>query len=209
MHWLPIVFLIVAVVLLFLFVILSLSFMGLYLSELGLWLSWIPLSLTIIATPYLIEYVQGVHPRWDFFVLLVSCFLNIISYLRLMMPFYSVSFTNRRLKKAMISSLGEDYLTYIDPTIKSKFIKKVRFRFSQYFSGAHYKRIDKTIVTVNDLPYRTVDETAINLNVYHPREGTKYPIIVFVHGGGWMMGSKDEKQNIRLVKRLAYMGYTV
>ncbi|MBN1330318.1 MAG: alpha/beta hydrolase [Candidatus Heimdallarchaeota archaeon] len=189
--------------------IFSSSFLGLFLSELGLWFSWIPLSLIIISIPFLIEYVEGIHPRWDFFILLISTLLNLISYMRLMLPFYQVSRTNRKLRKAMMNSLGRDYLDYIDPQLKKRFFRKVRFRLSHYLSGINYKKLDKEVVSVNDVPYRTIDDKTIGLNIYYPNKEQKNPVIVYAHGGGWMRGSKDRFIELRILKRLAYNGFTV
>ncbi len=125
------------------------------------------------------------------------------------MPFYQVSSTNRKLSKAMKNSLGEDYLDYVDPKLKKNFLKKVRFRFTNYFSGINYKKIDKQIVSVNDIPYRAVEDKFLTLNIYYPKKEQKNPVIVYVHGGGWMRGSKDRYLDLRILKRLAYNGFTI
>jgi len=208
LHALTISFLIEAIIILLVFVIISFTFVGLYLSELGLWFSWIPLSFIIAAIPFLVSY-SAEHPRLDFFLLLLSVLLNLISYLRLMFPFYRVNNTNRRMKKEMKASLGDDYLTYIDPSLRSNIVKKVRFRLSHYFSGINYKRIDKYVTTVNDVVFKEQEKEKLKLNVYYPIKEGKYPIIIFIHGGGWITGSKDKLLDLRILKRLAYMGFTV
>lgn len=205
---LSISFLIVASIYLIFFVIISLTFVGLFLSELGLWFSWMPLAFIIASIPFLIlSSVE--YPRLDFFLLLVGTLLNLISYFRLMAPFYRVNVTNRRLRKVMRTSLGDDYLNYIDPALKASVIKKVRFRFSHYFSGIHYKRIEECVTTVNDLIYKEVENESLKLNVYYPKKEGKHPIIIYIHGGGWMRGSKDRFLELRILKRLAYMGFVV
>lgn len=186
----------------------SFTFVGLFLSELGLWFSWIPFSFIIAAIPFLVSY-SAEHPRLDFFLLLLSALLNSISYIRLVFPFFRVNNTNRRLKKEMKASLGEDYLNYIDPSLRSNIIKKVRFRLSHYFSGINYKRIDKHVTTVNDVTYKELENENLKLNIYHPIKEGKYPVIIFIHGGGWITGSKDGFLESRILKRLAYMGYTI
>ncbi len=205
---LSISFLVVASILLTLFVIISFTFVGLFLSELGLWFSWIPLAFIIASIPFLIlSSVE--YPRIDFFLLLVGALLNLISYFRLMAPFYRVNITNRRLRKAMRRSFGDDYLTYIDPALKSSVVKKVRFRLSHYFSGIHYKRLEECVTTVDDVTYKEVENETLKLNVYSPKKEGKYPIIIYIHGGGWMRGSKDRFLELRILKRLAYMGFVV
>ncbi|NHJ33028.1 MAG: alpha/beta hydrolase, partial [Asgard group archaeon] len=208
MHALTISFLIVAIILLVFFVIISFTFVGLFLSELGMWFSWIPLSFIITSIPFLVFY-SAEHPRVDFFLLFLSALLNLISYLRLMAPFYRVNVTNRRLRKEMKLSLGDDYLNYIDPALRSSIIKKVRFRLSHYFSGINYKRIEKHVASVNDVIYKETKKGNLKLNVYHPIKEGKYPIIIYIHGGGWMRGSKDRFLELRILKRLTCMGFTV
>ncbi|MBK5113595.1 MAG: alpha/beta hydrolase [Candidatus Heimdallarchaeota archaeon] len=209
MHALTISFLVVSIILLIFFVIISFTFVGLFLSELGLWFSWIPLSFLIASIPFLILYSAELHPRLDFFFLIVSSLFNLISYFRLMAPFYRVNITNRRLRKVMKRSLGEDYLIYIDPALKSNIIKKVRFRLSHYFSGINYKRIEEQVTTIDNVIYKEVDKESLALNVYSPKKEGKYPIIIYIHGGGWMRGSKDRFLELRILKRLACMGFVV
>jgi acetyl esterase/lipase len=180
----------------------------LFLSELGLWFSWIPFFFIIAAIPFLVTY-SAEHPRLDFFLLLVSVLLNLISYFRLIFPFFRVYITNQRMKREMKASLGDDYLNYIDPSLRSNVVKKVRFRLSHYFSGIHYKKIDKHVITIKDIIYKELENENLKLNVYHPKKEGKYPIIIFVHGGGWIVGSKEKRLDLRILKRLAYLGYTV
>jgi acetyl esterase/lipase len=109
----------------------------------------------------------------------------------------------------MKKSLGDDYLVYIDPALKSNVVKRVRFRLSHYFSGINYKRIEKQVLTVNDIIYKEVENEQLKLNAYYPKKDGKYPIIIYIHGGGWMRGSKDRYLELRILKRIACMGYTV
>jgi len=41
-----------------------------------------------------------------------------------------------------------------------------------------------------DLQYSLESDTCM-LDIYHPRTGSGYSVIIFVHGGGWTLGSKD------------------
>ncbi len=88
-------------------------------------------------------------------------------------------------------------------------MKKVRFRLSHYFAGINYKRIEKHVKTINDLPYKKVEDEVLKLNVYYPKKEGKFPIILYIHGGGWMRGSKDRFLELRILKRLAWMGFVV
>lgn len=45
----------------------------------------------------------------------------------------------------------------------------------------------------SDLPYCTMNETTLAMDIYWPKEGEgPFPMVVYVHGGGWKAGDKSE-----------------
>lgn len=59
-----------------------------------------------------------------------------------------------------------------------------------------------------DLPY-SGGSAAQKLNIVLPNEGEgPYPVIVFIHGGGWLTGDKNHVQT-QQIYRLLYAGYAV
>ncbi|MFN2286268.1 MAG: alpha/beta fold hydrolase [Anaerolineae bacterium] len=44
--------------------------------------------------------------------------------------------------------------------------------------------------TEQDVTYCTVDDRELKLDVYYPASGGPWPVVIFVHGGGWMEGDK-------------------
>ncbi|WP_316748052.1 alpha/beta hydrolase [Pedobacter gandavensis] len=72
------------------------------------------------------------------------------------------------------------------------------------------KRVSKDVSALLDQQYIPQDKTA-KLDVYYPSSvvGTALtlPVIVWIHGGGWVAGSKDQMANY--CKILAAKGYTV
>jgi len=208
MHALSVAFLIVALLLAVIFIFLALSFMGLFLSELGLWFFWLPMAFIIASIPFLINYVAE-HPQTDFFLLLASTIINLFVLGKMLFPFLSVIQTNKQVKKQMCRILGEDYLSYVNPEIFSSWLKAFRFRLSPYFSKNRFKRFNKEIVEVKDVPYRTINNTTLRLNIIYPKKPGCYPVLLYIHGGGWMRGSKDRHLEARILKRLAVMGYTI
>lgn len=208
MHALSIAFLIVALLLAIVFVFISLSFLGLFLSELGLWIFWVPLIFIIISIPFLINYAL-LHPQTDFFLLLTSTIINLFVFMKLLSPFFKVVRTNKRIKKQFCKVLGDDYLLFVAPETKTSLLKNIRFKFSLCFSGIMFKRFNKEIISLNDLPYRTIDNRTLKMNVLHPKKKGRYPILIYFHGGGWIRGSKDRHLETRILKRLALRGYTI
>ncbi len=202
-------FLIVASVFFLIFVLISATFIGLWLSEIGLWISWIPISFVIASVYFLIRNYLVPFDTLSVIFIGVSLGLNIFTILRLFVPFIEVNATNTYLKKAMENSLGEDYLDYVDPFISSRFSKNVRFRLSHYFIGVRTKALDKKVGTIKDVVFKKVDNQELKLNIHYPKRSGKFPTIVFIHGGGFVIGSKDVSRSDRICKLLANYGYVV
>lgn len=94
-----------------------------------------------------------------------------------------------------------------DPIIK---IMQVVWRFCS--EGDMKKHADQTppdnIEKITDIPYIDDENIYHQLDVYYP-EGTteKLPVIIDIHGGGWMYGNKELNEYYCL--SLASRGYTV
>jgi acetyl esterase/lipase len=49
-----------------------------------------------------------------------------------------------------------------------------------------------------ELVYKTIDTTHLRMKLYYPpdyKKGTKYPVIIFFFGGGWLNGTSDQFKN--------------
>lgn len=54
--------------------------------------------------------------------------------------------------------------------------------------------------TFADVVYKRLDTLALHLDVYRPRSGTgPYPVVLWLHGGGWREGSKRNPRPIELL----------
>ncbi|MHA1122181.1 MAG: alpha/beta hydrolase fold domain-containing protein [Candidatus Heimdallarchaeota archaeon] len=201
--------LIMAAVWLFLLVIFSSSIFGVYISEISLWFSWIPIANIIVALPYLIRFSQEPQPNNDFILLIVSSVAFLVVFLRIIIPFLQVRKTNSEFGEAMRSSLGEDYLDNIDPNINSRFFKDVKFKLIRYFRGSQIRKLKQRVITKESITFRSLEDKDLKLHVYYPKREGIFPVIVFVHGGGWIFGSKDEKSNVAVCLMLANLGYCV
>ena len=65
---------------------------------------------------------------------------------------------------------------------------------------------EKVTVTRN-LVYREVDGVRLRLDVYRPREGKAHPALLYIHGGGWVVGHR--RTNRFMLTRFAAAGWTV
>ncbi|MCB9874582.1 MAG: alpha/beta hydrolase fold domain-containing protein [Planctomycetaceae bacterium] len=58
------------------------------------------------------------------------------------------------------------------------------------------------IVAARDIEYALVDGVSLRLDVYAPKEPVEArPLIVWIHGGGWKNGSKDQCPALRFLER--------
>jgi acetyl esterase/lipase len=65
---------------------------------------------------------------------------------------------------------------------------------------------DKVLIT-RDLVYREVDGVKLRVDVYCPREGSGHPALLYIHGGGWVVGHRHT--NHFMLTRFAAAGWTV
>ncbi len=202
-------FLIIALLLFGLFVLVSATILGFWLTEIGLWISGLPLSLILVSVIILANNWTLPQQTQSVAFLLTSIILNTITVLRLFIPFTRVRSTNKQLRSNMELGLGQDYLHYVDPFISSRFTRNVRFKLSHYFTGVRPRALAKRVSSVRGIIYRTIENEELTLNIYYPnREGT-FPTIVFIHGGGFIVGSKDRSKCEKICKMLANYGYVV
>lgn len=69
------------------------------------------------------------------------------------------------------------------------------------------------VTIIRDVPYVASEGEAVNprqtLDLYLPEDTENFPMLMYVHGGVWRLGSKDEYQNIGLVFAQAGIGVAV
>ncbi|NHJ41138.1 MAG: alpha/beta hydrolase [Asgard group archaeon] len=202
-------FLALTLLLFLIFILLSRSFFGLWLSEVGLLISGLPIAIIITSIIFISKNFDIIGERINIVLLFVCVILNMAVMLRVLIPFFYIRRTNIRLQKYMEERLGKDYLHYIDPFITPRHIKNVRFQIRQYFIGIRRREYSKRIDSEKNVIYREIDGKKITLNVYFPKKDGLYPTIIFIHGGAFIIGSKNRLKNERLSYMLADLGYTV
>jgi len=199
----------IAIVFFLIMVPFSYSIFGIWLSEVGFWIAWVPLGM-IAYEAYQIVTIESqtdlLSIQGIFFVCII---FNSITVIRMIIPFFRIKSTNNRLSQAMNQYLGSDYLHYIASSNCVGFVSCVKFKLSYYFNSLQRKNLNKRVTTIRNLTFRVIDGKELKLNVHYPTAEGINPVIIFIHGGGWIIGSKDKPANERICKLLASYGYTV
>ncbi|NHJ88024.1 MAG: alpha/beta hydrolase [Asgard group archaeon] len=209
MDLLALAFAIISSIFFVIFVLLSFTFLGLWLSEIGLWLISFPLFMIVVSIIRLLRDYTLPENRIDIVLLVLTVLFNIIIFLRIIIPLTEIRKTNLLLQSKMEHALGKDYLLYVDFFSNSKFYKDVRFQFLHYFLGVNKKALDRKVVSVRDLVYHKAEDKELKLNIYYPRRTGNFPTILFIHGGGFVIGSKDDPKQEKICQYLANYGYCV
>ncbi len=68
---------------------------------------------------------------------------------------------------------------------------------------------DRAVCRDRNIVYAEVGTLRLKLDVFHPLEpGAGRPVLLHIHGGGWIIGSKDT-QGLPLMRRMASQGWVV
>ena len=63
---------------------------------------------------------------------------------------------------------------------------------------------------LNDIVYRMVDDIELRMDIYYPKTADSlYPTVMYVHGGGWISGSKSSGAGMQDIPTLLSRGYVV
>jgi len=107
------------------------------------------------------------------------------------------------VEAALREGLGDSYREKIAPAIAERFAPDVDWRQLVLPIPIRHPEVER----VRDLPYARVGAFSLKLDVYRHRDRpTNCPTLVQVHGGAWMMGSKNE-QGLPLMHHLASRGW--
>lgn len=104
---------------------------------------------------------------------------------------------------ALKEALGEDYADAVDP----RWAQHLRHDVDWARVLWPFRIGDRSVQRIVDIPYGDPDEPRHRLDVYRRRDvAPGAPVLLQIHGGGWMIGSKDT-QGLPLVFHLAKRGW--
>ena len=104
---------------------------------------------------------------------------------------------------ALGAALGPDYRNTILPEVRAKFAPAVDWRQILLPFPMRHPEVERT----RDIRFARVAGLNLKLDVYrHRAHPTNCPVLLQIHGGGWVIGSKNE-QAIPLMLHLAARGW--
>ena len=134
---------------------------------------------------------------------LVGFGVTVASWAGLAALFWHGRDAERAIEAALASGLGADYLARVPPEIRGRFAPTIAWRpilLPFPISGANVERLRNVV-------YGRAGDHDLRLDVVRHRDhSTGCPVLVYVHGGGWVVGSKNE-QGLPLLFHVAARGW--
>ncbi len=120
------------------------------------------------------------------------------------LPFLAVPVTIEDADRQFAASFGPGWNAF-ENEVKAAFLKPP-FVLGDYYLGM----VEPDTASYNvkhDLLFHQEQDYELKYDVYYPEENSKNPGIIFIHGGGFIMGDKGE--NNLILKNLASRGYVI
>ncbi|MGH7895109.1 MAG: alpha/beta hydrolase fold domain-containing protein [Candidatus Binatia bacterium] len=107
------------------------------------------------------------------------------------------------VESALAGALGSDYIARVLPAVREQLAPSVDWwQIALPFPMRH-----RDVERVRDVEYHRAGTRRLRLDVYRRRDHpTGCPTLLQIHGGGWMVGSKNE-QGVPLMLHLAARGW--
>jgi acetyl esterase/lipase len=106
-------------------------------------------------------------------------------------------------EEALQRAFGDDYLQEVEPGLRESLSNELDWR--QVVRPFPIRR--KSVERIKDICYSRAKGIDLHLDIYRNRaQPNDCPVLLQIHGGGWIIGSKDE-QALPLMNQLAEMGW--
>jgi acetyl esterase/lipase len=106
-------------------------------------------------------------------------------------------------EEALRGAFGDDYLQEIEPGMRESLTSEIDWK--QILRPFPIRR--RSVERIRDVHYTRAKGIDLHLDVYRSRsQRIDAPVLLQIHGGGWIIGSKDE-QALPLMNQLAEMGW--
>jgi len=107
------------------------------------------------------------------------------------------------VERALRAALGDDYPARIRPDLAAALAPRIDWAHILFPFRVRHPEVER----IRDVQYRRVAGVNLKLDVYRSmRRPTGCPVLLQVHGGAWIVGSKNE-QGLPLMRLLAARGW--
>ena len=129
--------------------------------------------------------------------------IALVSWVALAVAYFQGWSAEPAVQSALVAGLGPDYRKALRPEVASRLRDAVDWNeIALPFRFQH-----RDVERIRDIRYDRVRGVNLKLDVYRPRSHpTGCPVLFEIHGGGWIVGSKNE-QGIPMMLRMAAQGW--
>jgi acetyl esterase/lipase len=133
----------------------------------------------------------------------VGLAITIVSWAALLRCYGGARAAEAAVESALVAGLGPKYVDGILPAVRERFAPRVDWwQIARPFPMRHSE-----VERVCDLEYHRPGKRGLCVDIYRHRDRpTNCPTLLQIHGGGWVVGSKNE-QGVPLMLHLASRGW--
>ncbi|MGH7897388.1 MAG: alpha/beta hydrolase fold domain-containing protein, partial [Candidatus Binatia bacterium] len=133
----------------------------------------------------------------------VGLWIAIISWVILVVGYFRSASAAEVVECALADGLGADYESRIHPKLAARLRDRPDWKQIALPFPMRHPDVERT----RDIVYSRVRGVNLKLDVYrHRSHPERCPVLLEVHGGGWVLGTKNE-QGIPLMLRMAAQGW--
>jgi len=161
------------------------------------------LALHHVAWQALLTVAFVAHGALDGFAGKLGLGISVISWTALAGHYLRAYEVRGVMERALQDALGEDYLEQIRPELRPGLTRRVDWAWLLRVLSLNLPGVER----VRGIRYTGTDQAPLKLDVYCPRgRPSGRPVLLQIHGGGYVMGSKQE-QGQPICKLMAARGW--
>jgi len=133
----------------------------------------------------------------------LALLITLVSWAGLAWCYWKAREAEAIVEQALITALGADYRTQIAPGVQVRMAPEIDWRQLLLPFPLGHRDVER----IKNIVYTRVAGLDLKLDIYRPRERRgPCPVLLQVHGGAWILGSKNE-QGLPLMLQMASRGW--
>ena len=129
--------------------------------------------------------------------------IALVSWVVLVLDYLRGARAGAAIEKALTEGLDDDYRLRIRPEVASTIQRGIDWKELLVPVRLHHPAVER----IRDVVYQRARGLDVKLDVYRPRShAAGCPVLFEIHGGGWVVGSKND-QGIPMMLRMAARGW--